>query len=472
MAENLADRAQARLTAVTARRDATGAGLAGARIELDRRHATPDVLDPDDWATDLGATQHVATARAALAACRAEQSRIRQALSGVSNPADTATFQEQLRAALITEAGLRVRLREATERSAVASAALAEWSALAGRAETAAGAARAEAEAAARWQADADALRAALGKPPLTTLVADAAAVDRKPAGDRLAALLPDPLRKRALDRAAEARALATAEAEADAAATASRTAARTAAHPLAVAADRAGQDFQAALSALRRYIATAAADLAVARSALTGVAAHPDLTAAQKTALDPAKRAGGVAAVTAEEALSKAVADLGKAQRKVDDAITTALLAKPDADPLQATAVKKAIADRDAAAVQDPLTTARNGYDDVARDALDAWEVEVPETLWRAATDLATANRTLDRLADQAARDALRTAVDTTGDAWATALDARAEQARRELAVDTALASRAGIVAAASTDRTGQYVRGDGPGGRTPGQL
>ncbi|MFC4072286.1 hypothetical protein ACFO0C_45785, partial [Actinoplanes subglobosus] len=243
--------------------------------------------------------------------------------------------------------------------------------------------------AAARWQAEADALRTALGKPPLTTVVADAAATDRKPATDRLAALLPDPLRKRALDRAAEARALATAEADADAAATAGRASARTADRPLVVAADRAGQDFQGALAALRRYLATAAADLAIARSALASVAAHPDLTAAQQAALDPAGRAAGVAAATAEEALAKAVADLGKAQRKVDDAIVAALLAKPDADPMQATAVKKAVADRDAAAVQGPLTTARNGYDDAARDALDAWEVEVPDSLWRAATDL-----------------------------------------------------------------------------------
>ncbi|MFC4072285.1 hypothetical protein, partial [Actinoplanes subglobosus] len=142
MAENLADRAQARLTTMTARRDAANAGLAAARAALDRRHPTPDALDPGDWATELGATQHVATARAALAACRAEQSRIRQALSGVGNPADTATFQGQLRAALITDAGLRVRLREATERAAVASAALAEWSSLTARAESAVGAAR------------------------------------------------------------------------------------------------------------------------------------------------------------------------------------------------------------------------------------------------------------------------------------------------------------------------------------------
>ena len=185
MAENLADRAQARLTALQARRDEAGTGLAAARAELDRRHPDPASVAPADWATELGATQHVATARAGLAGVRAEQDRIRAALAAVENPADTATFEAQLRAALVTDAGLRVRLREATERSAAATATVAEWSALVGRAGGALGAAEAELAAAARWQADADALRAALGQPPLSTVVADAAGVDRTGATDR-----------------------------------------------------------------------------------------------------------------------------------------------------------------------------------------------------------------------------------------------------------------------------------------------
>ena len=136
-------------------------------------------MAPENWAAQLGATQHVATARAALAGVRAEQDRIRAALAAVDNPADTATFEAQLRAALVADAGLRVRLREATERVAAGSATVAEWSTLAGRAGAAVGVAEAELAAATRWQADADALRAALGQPPLDTVVAHAAAVDR-----------------------------------------------------------------------------------------------------------------------------------------------------------------------------------------------------------------------------------------------------------------------------------------------------
>jgi SWI/SNF-related matrix-associated actin-dependent regulator 1 of chromatin subfamily A len=332
MAKNLADQAQARLDALTARRAAAGAGLAAARTELDRRNPDPSSVDPDDWATELGATQHVATARAALAAIRAEQDRIRQALAAVANPADTETYEQQLRAALIADAGLRVRLREATERAAAASATVAEWSALAGRSEAAAGAAEADVAAATRWQADADALLDKLGEPPVDTVVADAAAMDRKPATDRLSALLPEALRKRALDRAGEAQALTAAEADAAAATGASRASARSAAYPLAVTAGRAEEAFLAALAGLRRYVGTAPADLAGARAALDGIAALPDLNAVQT--------------------------------------------------------------------------------------------------------------------------------------------DARAQQVRRELAVDEALAPRAGAAAAATFDRIGQYVRGDGPGGRTPAQL
>ena len=475
MAENLQDRAQARLTALIARRDEAGAGLATARAELDRRHPDPASVAPENWAAQLGATQHVATARAALAGVRAEQDRIRSALAAVDNPADTATFEAQLRAALVADAGLRVRLREATERVAAGSATVAEWSTLASRAGAAVGVAEAELAAATRWQADADALRAALGQPPLDTVVAQAAAVDRTAATGRLAQLLPDELRNRALARAGEAKAVSTAAADAATAADASRTAARTTAYPLDAAADAAERTFLRALAELRRYAGTAPAELATARAALAGVAALPDLSTAQQQALDPAHRAGAVAAATGEGELAAAVAALAAAQRDVDDAIVAALLADPDADPMQDAAVQSAVQTRDAAAIQNPLTTARGNYDQAARAALDDWEVEVPDALWRAAVGLAASTSTLDLLADQAARDALVTDLDTTGDALAHALDARAEQVRRELAVGGTLAAGVGAAAAADAaqaDRTSQYIRGDGPGGRTPGQL
>lgn len=475
MAENLADRARARLTALRDRWDEVAAGLAAARAELDRRHPDPASVAPADWATELGATQHVATARAALAAVRADQDRIRAALAAVANPADTATFEHELRASLVTDAGLRVRLREGVERSAAASAALAEWSALSARAAAAAGAAEAEVAAATRWQGDADALRAALADPPLAAVVAAAAAADRAAARDRLAELLPDELRDRALTRAGEAGAVGAAAADLAEAGETSRTAARATAYPLDAAAAAAERSFLLALAALRRYAGTAPAEIAGASAGLAGVAALPDLSAAQQQALDPGGRADGVAAAAAEAALATAVAALGAAERDVDDAVAAALLADPDADPLQEAAVVTAVQHRDSAAIQDPLTTARGDYDDAARAALDEWEVEVPDPLWRAAVDFAAATAALDRLADQAARDALVSDVDDAGDTLADAQDERARQVRAELAVGAALAPRAGAAAAAAaaaTDRTGQYVRGDGPGGRVPAQL
>ncbi|SDS77847.1 hypothetical protein [Actinopolymorpha singaporensis] len=475
MAENLADRARARLAALTVRRDAIGDGLAAARAEVDRRHPDPASVPPENWATELGATQHVAIARAALASIRADQDRIRAALAEVDNPADTATFEAQLRDALIADAELRVRLREATERAGLANSTVAEWSALVGRAATAVGVAESEVAEAARRQADADALRTALGQPPLDTVVGDAAAVDRAAAADRLAELLPDELRDRALARAAEAEAVGAAAADAEAAADASRSALQATAHPLAAASDEAERAFLRALADLRRYAATASAELATARAALAGVAALPDLSTAQQEALDPANRTEAVAAAAAEGALAAAVAALSAAQRAVDDATVAALLADPDADPLQDAGVKGALQTRDGPAIQGPLATARENYDDDARTALDEWEVEVPDRLWRAAVAFAASTSALDRLADQAARDALVSDLDSTGDALANAQDARAEQVRRDLAVGAALAPRAGAVAAlraTQSDRAGQYVRGDGPGGRTTAQL
>ena len=286
-----------------------------------------------------------------------------------------------------------------------------------------------------------DALRTALAEPPLDTVVADAAAVDRTPAQDRLAALLPDELRDRALARAREAGAVGDAAADAAEAGGASRTAVRATAYPLDAAVDAAEQAFLLALAALRRYAGTAPAGIAAARAGLAGAAASPDLSTAQEQALDPAGRADAVAAATAESALAAAVATLGAAERDVDDAVVAALLADPDADPMLEAAVVTAVQHRDSAAVQDPLTAARSDYDDTARAALDEWEVEVPDVLWRAAAGLAAATAALDRLADQAARDALAGDVDTTGDALADAQDARARQVRTELAVGAALA-------------------------------
>jgi hypothetical protein len=375
----------------------------------------------------------------------------------------------------VADAGLQVRLREATERATAVGAAADAWSVLVGQVQAAVEAAEADLKTAARWQSEADALRDAMVTPPLDTVVADAAAVDPGAAENRLAALLPDELRTRALARAGEAEDLATEAVDLALAGEAARTAARAQGFPFDAATAAAEQAFVRALAALRRYAGTAAADLAAATAALDRVAVLPDLSAVQQAALDAGERPEGVAAAAAEQALATAVAALTAAQRAVDDAILAALVTDPDADPLQDGDVQAAIDVRDGAAIQDPLTTARDDYDQAARAALDDWEVEVPGALWRATADVATATRTLTRLADQATRDSLLADLDAAGDALADAREDSAAQVRREIAVGVGLVAREAAVAAAgavTADRTGQYVRGDGPGGRTPAQL
>lgn len=479
MVANLKERAEAQQVLLETWNERAGTDLEGARLELDRRHPDPSSVDPDNWAVQLGATQHVATARAALSALRTEQDRIRAQLGAVTNPADTATYETELRTALITDAGLRVQLRLGEERVAAAGSGVTRLSKLVEGARAAVAAGKAEGEAATRRQTDGEALRDKLAKAPLDSLVADADALRTNrtllAADERLNALLPEQLLSRALVRAGEA-------AEGDAVAAEHWSAgqlqadqARKCAAPLDVAVAAAERDFVLAEAELRRYVYTASADLAAAETLLTAIAGLPDLTAAQDAALDDEARADAVAAAEAEQALADAVSALAGAERAVQDAIVAVLLADPDADPEQDRAVICATEARDDASIQDPLTTARGDYNDTRRAALDSWEVEVPPQLWRAVVDFAAVSRTLERLADQAARDALVSTLDTAQDALAAALDARDEQVRRELAVAITLVPRAGAAAAASTataDRTSQYVRGDGPGGRTPGQL
>lgn len=479
MADDLSDRADAQLVLLRARVDRAGAALEGARTDLDRRHPDPGSVAQDQWAAQLGAAQHVATVRAALSDLRNEQDRIRAALRDVQNPADTATFQTALRDALVDDASLRVELRLAEERVAGGDARVKALGAVVDAGGAAVRAAEAAAAVAARRQDDGEALRTALGIDPLQTVVADANAVLAgaafSAAEARLAALVPDPLRVRALDRVAEAEAVVTTAVDhRDAGRTAyqASTASVSALDKQVAVADAA---FVAAEDALRRYVATAVAELDSSEAVLAEVAALADLSTAQIAALDATNRADAVAAATAEEALDVALTNEHVARRAVDDAIYTAIVADPDADPeahADVIAARTALAD---AGIQDPLNAARGDYDQAARDALDLWEVEAPPELWRGLATFARAAVTLSRLADQAERDALVTTLDAAQNALSAALTARDRQVRVELALATAQANRdADAVAAETTagDRFVQYLRGDGPGGRTPGQL
>ncbi|TDW77146.1 hypothetical protein [Kribbella pratensis] len=478
MAQDLKTRAEHQLTLNQAAAAQSAAALVAARADLDLRVADPAALTPDQWATSVGAHQHVELARAALAAELAAQQSIRTALAGVNSPADTLTYQTELRKSLLRQATIRVQLRAGRERELTDTAVV---SALGQVADDAGARVAASIQAVAQGTADQAAVRAARDAvlvAPLDTIVADATALRSSTtftaARDRLAALIPDALLTRARQRYAEATSLASEAADFLAIAQAAEDKVLGELTPIS-AVKAAETDFRIALGALSGYVASSAAELAGARTRLEAVAAIPDLTPAQVAALDPAGRADAIAAADAEQELADAVAEIAILQQALDDAVLAARIDDPDSDPASNADVITAQDALDAPAPHQALTDARTAYDQPARDALDAWEVEVPDELWDAFTQFEAASDVLDRLAAQAARDALLTTLDTAQDAYANALDDADVQLRRlqVAAAETGdRSARARALGELSVDLTNQYARGDGPSGRTADQL
>lgn len=478
MAQDLKTRAEAQLALNQAAAAEAATALVSARTELDRRVADPSSLTPDQWAGSVGAHQHVELARAALAAELATQASIRSALAAVTSPADTATYQAELRASMLRQATVRVSLRQGRERQLIGTALVRTL----GEVMDAAGARVASAiTAVAQGTADQSAVRTArdaLLRQPLDTIVEDATALRSSPmftgARDRLAALIPDALLTRARQRYAESTALAAEAAEFLATAQTAENRVLGELTPIS-AVTTTGDAFRTALAALTGYVASAASELAGVRARLEAVAATPDLTPAQAAALDPAGRAEAIAAAESEQELADAVAEIAILRQALDDAVLNARIDDPDSDPEADADVIAAQAALDAPAPQQALEDARTKYGQAARDALDAWEVEVPDELWAALTSFEAAGDVLDRLASQPSRDALLTALDTAQDAYADALDDADVQLRRLQVASLETGdrrARARALGELSDDRTTQYARGDGPSGRTADQL
>lgn len=478
MAQDLLARARSRLALNEKFTAELADDLAGARAELERQVAHPGAVPPADWARLLGARQHAAMARAALAAEHEVQARVRADLAAVSSPGDVATHEALLRASLQREAALRVHLRQGRERELVAAellSALGSAMATARDRLTAAGRALATTEV---DQQAGQAVRAALTAPPLSTLANDAAAVRSGPAHqaalDRLTALLPDALRTRARHRFTESGTLLEAADEAHATARAGWERVTAEIEPRrAVQAVEAA--FRRALAALSGYAGSSPGELATARQQLDAVAATAALSAEQVAALDPADRADAVDAATAEQELADVVAEISALTAALAAAVAAARIDDPDSDPEQDADVIAARAALDDPAVQQRLSDARAAYDQDARAALDAWEVEVPEHLWQALVRYEQAAGTLDRLASQQHRTDLVAALDTAQDALADALDeADVQQRRLQVAALTSAAAAARLRALTEldADRDGQYARGDGPSGRTDAEL
>jgi hypothetical protein len=478
MATNLHDRAIAQQALFDATRDTVRARLSAVRMESTRRHPDPTTVAIDDWSTALGADQHLQVARQALAANAAAQVAARAGLAGVTTPAEAGPQGAVLGDLLVGEARLRVEERSAAERVGVTDSLIRDLGALVTRAESDAAAAAARTAWGAQHQTAGDRLRGAIAVPPLDTIVADASSTLGAPmtaANDRLDTLLPSELRARAEARYEEAAARTSDAAHHVAAAAPLADAREAASHPLDAAIDAAQRDLLAAETALDAYVSRAAGQLDAAVDAFTAVATLPDLRASQIAALDPSGRAEAIAAADTETDLAVAVHDVAVAQRAVEDAILAAVGSDPDADPQTDAAVIAARATLEGATLQDPLTDARQAYDAAARQALDAWEVEVPPAVWEALSRFLDARRSAQALADNTARDALVTALDDASDALASALDERDVATRGDLQTEwqrrERLAVTRGLEATAAA-RSRSYTRGDGPSGRTVAEL
>ena len=476
MPTNLATRAQDAATAIAADVATVADALTAAREDLRSRAEVP--TDPADWASELGAMQHAAVAREALAGLRTEQARVRAELAALDSPGAADALETELRDLLIDDASMQVEVRAADERVAAAEARIAALGSLLAEAESHQKAAETRAHWGEEHQALGEALRTSLGEAPLDSVEADASSALGAPlddAEDRLEALLPTALRDRALARAEEARTLvADAAAHAAVAQDAVDELAETAA-PLEAAVALAEADFLAAETALRRYAADASTEVAAASAQLAAVAAVEDLAAGETAALDPAAHADGEDAATAESTLAGELPTLHAAERDVADAELTALVDDPSVDLDGVPDVQAARDDRDDAATAPALVDARDDYDDAAVRALDEWEVEVPESLWTAVDRFAAARHTLERLADATTRTDLVQALDAAQDALATALDDHDLHVRRTIVAQHEAAQRTAVLAAAvatAGDRRRHYLRGDGPGGRTADQL
>ena len=446
--------------------------LAAARVDLTMRVADPEAVATADLATNVGAAQHVDVARARLGAAKATEDAIRVGLAAITNPADAQTFEDDLRDNLIEQANLRVEVRAATERKAGAEELVARVSDLLADAQ----AELAAAEAAVVWgkerQDHSSALIDRLNEAPLadagTTAATTLASAEFTSADSRLSALLPTVLRNRAEARSSEAGSVADDAGQHAAVADQAIDGLNSTYHPSAASVDITRRTYQSAEDALTAYVQSTPGWLDQSPDILASVAAHPDLTTAQAAALNPADPTDFEDAITAESALVAALAQLTAAQRALDDAELGVLMEDATADTA---AAQTALDD----VVNNTVNPARAAYDAAAASTLDAWEVEVPPSLWLAVRDFVAVRDQLTAVADPDTLTDLIAALDSAEDSVGNALDIRDAAVRQRLQVRLHQSQRQSTAAAATAtvqDRLIQYVRGDGPSGRTATEL
>lgn len=470
---------QAEIAAITGRVERLRDDLDRKFVELPAKKRSD--LTREELFEECGAREHLELARGLLLANRAQQEEIRVALGAVANPADAPAHEAALRESLVEGAKLRVEVREAEERLDAASTTLTLLGDLIGAATAWRDAVDRRIVWASTRAVRVGALRASL---PATTSdgtpVHDAATTGRggntwSDADDRLGELLPAELRQRAEERRAEA-----VQYQDDVAEHLGNLVELEQAHvevttPMASKVNHRIADVDASESALAAHVSGSADRVAWALAALDTVTAHPDLSPTQLAALDSTDRADAITAAGAEKDLAAALAVVAEAERKVERERIAALADVPSATADSVDAWGDAEDELASAAVVDPLVGARTANTPALRDALDAWEVEVPDSVWEALATFGAATATLDQLKPTAYEAALVTALDDAeaevSKAW-DEVDATRSSARL-LALDRADRQAAlESVASNAPLRELQFLRGDATGGRTRREL
>jgi len=431
------------------------------------QNATPALQAAQSSST--AATKARDKVKADLAALDADMASIRKQLAGTVTPEDGTALLQQL----------QVDITQSRQKSAAL--AQAERDLAAAKAD--AGLAAAEVQRITKALADATAawtdakvqdkrrndFKTQMGQPPLSTIVADAAAAAGGAAFNtakaRLESDLPVALKAQAEERlAAEGqRSAASVDDYHQALSLLATTQSSDGGvnGPVAKLQD----EFQRADAAFSAYI-TGAVDRLKQANALLAKVGDPKvapLTPAQKTRInDNTLVTNATNAATLEAARDAAAVTLAQKQAALDQAIRQAMATDvdvvPNTDPgVQAaqTAVNNA---------QAALTAAQNAYTAPSEQDARDWEVTVPDSTWQLLRDFERA-RTLLADLQSPTPGALATTMDTAENALVTALIAADKAARTLNALNTASTRQAAMAAyeaSAADGRQFSAVRGD----------
>jgi hypothetical protein len=413
----------------------------------------------------------LATAKAALAAKDAEAATLRQQLGRIAAPPDGDALLADLRKAIVALRMLQGALLDAQETVATLTAEIARADGDIAQASSR----RALADALAREaQGKADQLDAWKGKladDGLKTLRVDATAeksTDRYKKAAAKKQVVPTKLVDLAKQRATLLWGRGDDDRDLASAIDAKLAAARAVVAGPAAGTKAARAAYEQAETALRDYVLHGVERLARARQVLEDIAQGPDVTDAEKQALDDLEVAGAAAA-DAEKARNEKRGAVDDATQALALATVEALAKDPDEDPAADAGVQQAQKDltdaqKELATAQDDFAKTEDADHLTQRQKLAAWQAALPDSAWKMVAAFLQVDRWLDDLAAldpatliadlDAAEKALVTA--QTAEGTATRKVAALEAEAAEVAAHRQAVAQSGAVVWQST------VRGD----------